>query len=106
MNNGAVRCGSTVCNQVSKTFTENPLPIGYFHIATIPAGASNISILELKNSENYLGMWEKVQEIVHSVNKIIIGKIKWGDKIARILLLLAGDVQSIDRRYFDCGKTS
>lgn len=57
MNNGAVRCGSTVCNQVSKTFTENPLPIGYYHVATIPAGASNISILELKNSENYLGMY-------------------------------------------------
>lgn len=56
MNNGAVRCGSTVCNQVSKTFIENPLPIGYYNIATIPAGASNISILELKNSENYLGM--------------------------------------------------
>lgn len=56
MNNGAVRCGSTVCNQVSKTFTENPLPIGYYNIDTIPAGASNISILELKNSENYLGM--------------------------------------------------
>lgn len=58
MNNGAVRCGSTVCNQVSKTFIENPLPIGYFNIATIPAGASNISILEIKNSENYLGMWD------------------------------------------------
>lgn len=55
MNNGAVRCGSTVCNQVRKIFTENPLPIGYYNIDIIPAGASNISILELKNSENYLG---------------------------------------------------
>lgn len=55
MNNGAVRCGSTVCNPISHTFTDNPLPIGYFHVATIPAGASNISILELKNSENFLG---------------------------------------------------
>lgn len=56
MNTGAVRCGGTVCNQVSKIFTENPLPIGYYNIDIIPAGASNISILELKNSENYLGM--------------------------------------------------
>lgn len=56
MNTGAVRCGGTVCKQVSKIFTENPLPIGYYNIDIIPAGASNISILELKNSENYLGM--------------------------------------------------
>lgn len=55
MNNGAVRCGTTVCNPVSKTFTETPISIGYANLATIPAGASNISILELKNSENYLG---------------------------------------------------
>lgn len=63
MNNGAVRCGSTVCNQVSKTFTENPLPVGYYHVATIPAGASNISILELKNSENYLGMYGNASKV-------------------------------------------
>lgn len=55
MNNGAVRCGATICNPVTGLYVENPSIIGYYNIATIPDGASNISILELKNSENYLG---------------------------------------------------
>lgn len=55
MNNGAIRCGGSVCRPVSGVFTKNQLPNGYVHIATIPAGASNISVLELKNSENLLG---------------------------------------------------
>lgn len=59
MNNGAVRCGGTACNPVSQTFTEDSLPIGYFHVATIPAGALNISILEVKNSQNFLGKFHK-----------------------------------------------
>lgn len=55
MNNGAIRCGGSVCRPVSGVFTKTQLPNGYVHIATIPAGASNISVLELKNSENLLG---------------------------------------------------
>lgn len=55
MNNGAVRCGATICNPVSGVYTENPSIFGYHDVIMIPAGASNISILELKNSENYLG---------------------------------------------------
>lgn len=55
MNNGAVRCGSTVCKSVSELYTENPSRVGYHNIAVIPAGASNISILEMRNSDNYLG---------------------------------------------------
>jgi thrombospondin type-1 domain-containing protein 4 len=55
MNNGAVRCGDQICRPVSGLFTKNPLPEGYVHVATIPAGASNITITELKNSMNLLG---------------------------------------------------
>lgn len=55
MNNGAVRCGNNICRPISGIFTKNPLPNGYIHIATIPAGASNISITELKSSNNFLG---------------------------------------------------
>jgi len=55
MNSGAVRCGVLICRPVSGIFTKNPLPSGYVHVATIPHGASNISITELKNSINFLG---------------------------------------------------
>lgn len=79
MNNGAIRCGGTVCNQVSKVFTENPLPIGYYNIDIIPAGASNISILELKNSENYLGMW---QIDTHNIYTLIYYQFQWSQDIS------------------------
>lgn len=58
MNSGAVRCGILICRPVTGLYTKNPLPNGYVHIATIPAGASNISITELKNSMNFLGKFE------------------------------------------------
>ncbi|GAB0094710.1 thrombospondin type-1 domain-containing protein 4 [Sergentomyia squamirostris] len=54
MNNGAVRCGTLICRPISEIFTKTPLPAGYVHIATIPSGASNISITEQKNSINLL----------------------------------------------------
>uniref|UniRef100_A0A1L8E3F1 Putative thrombospondin type-1 domain-containing protein 4 n=1 Tax=Nyssomyia neivai TaxID=330878 RepID=A0A1L8E3F1_9DIPT len=54
MNNGAVRCGNLICRPISEIFTKTPLPTGYVHIATIPSGASNISITEQKNSINLL----------------------------------------------------
>lgn len=70
MNNGAVRCGSSVCRPVSNVFTKNPLPNGYVHIATIPIGASNISILELKNSENFLGKSEIQFNLINNSNYV------------------------------------
>ena len=55
MNSGAVKCGSQICRPITGIFTKNPLSKGYVHVATIPAGASNISITELQNSVNFLG---------------------------------------------------
>lgn len=55
MNNGAVRCGTTVCRPISGIYTKTNPNNGYVHVATIPAGASNITITELQNSQNYLG---------------------------------------------------
>lgn len=55
MNNGAVRCGHLVCRPVSGIFSQTNLSNGYHNVATIPVGASNISITELKNSANFLG---------------------------------------------------
>uniref|UniRef100_A0A182LVC0 ADAMTS/ADAMTS-like Spacer 1 domain-containing protein n=1 Tax=Anopheles culicifacies TaxID=139723 RepID=A0A182LVC0_9DIPT len=55
MNNGAVRCGTTVCRPISGIYTKTNPNNGYVHVATIPVGASNITITELQNSQNYLG---------------------------------------------------
>lgn len=55
MNSGNVRCGNSVCRPISGVFAKNPLPNGYVHVTTIPAGASNITITELRNSINFLG---------------------------------------------------
>lgn len=55
MNSGNVRCGSSVCRPISGVFAKNPLPNGYVHVTTIPAGASNVTITELRNSINFLG---------------------------------------------------
>lgn len=55
MNNGAVRCGPLVCRPVSGIFSQTNLSNGYHNVATIPTGASNISITEQKNSANFLG---------------------------------------------------
>ncbi|XP_037825711.1 A disintegrin and metalloproteinase with thrombospondin motifs 6-like, partial [Lucilia sericata] len=54
-NSGAVSCGGLLCRPITGLFTRDPLPDdAYIHVATIPAGASNISITELKNSMNLL----------------------------------------------------
>ncbi|XP_055923558.1 thrombospondin type-1 domain-containing protein 4 isoform X2 [Eupeodes corollae] len=54
-NSGTVSCGGLICRSITGIFTRNPLPEdAYVHVATIPAGASNISITELKNSINLL----------------------------------------------------
>uniref|UniRef100_A0A1B0G2D5 PLAC domain-containing protein n=1 Tax=Glossina morsitans morsitans TaxID=37546 RepID=A0A1B0G2D5_GLOMM len=54
-NSGAVGCGGLLCRPITGIFTRNPLPDeAYVHVTTIPAGASNISITELKNSINLL----------------------------------------------------
>ena len=55
MNSGNVRCGNSVCRPISGVFAKNPLANGYVHVTTIPAGASNITITELRNSINFLG---------------------------------------------------
>lgn len=55
MNNGAVRCGTSVCRPVSAIYTKSQQTSGYVHVATIPAGVYNITVTELQNSQNYLG---------------------------------------------------
>ncbi|XP_059620456.1 thrombospondin type-1 domain-containing protein 4 isoform X3 [Phlebotomus argentipes] len=64
MNNGAVRCGNLICRPISEIFTKNPLPTGYVHIATIPSGASNISVTEQKNSINLLVLRNENQSTI------------------------------------------
>ena len=61
MNSGNVRCGNSVCRPISGVFAKNPLSNGYIHVTTIPAGASNITITELRNSINFLGERENHQ---------------------------------------------
>ncbi|CAG9799230.1 unnamed protein product [Chironomus riparius] len=56
INTGNVRCGNNICRPVSQIYSKNPLPNGYNHIATIPATASNITILELEDSINLLAL--------------------------------------------------
>ncbi|XP_054741573.1 thrombospondin type-1 domain-containing protein 4 isoform X1 [Anastrepha obliqua] len=54
-NSGSVSCGGLICRPITGIFTRDPLPEdAYVHVATIPAGASNISITELGNSINLL----------------------------------------------------
>lgn len=55
MNSGNVRCGNSVCRPISGVFAKNPLQNGYIHVTTLPAGASNITVTELRNSINFLG---------------------------------------------------
>lgn len=63
-NSGTVPCGGLICRPISGIFTKDPLPSGYVHVATIPAGASNISITELRNSINYLVLKSSDQKFV------------------------------------------
>ncbi|XP_043654552.1 thrombospondin type-1 domain-containing protein 4 isoform X2 [Drosophila teissieri] len=52
---GSVSCGGLLCRPITGIFTRDPLPEhAYIHVTTLPAGASNISITELKNSINLL----------------------------------------------------
>lgn len=55
MNKGAVKCGPLICRPISELYTDDPSSGGYHHVATIPIGASNISITEVKNTKNLLG---------------------------------------------------
>ena len=64
MNNGAVHCGSRICRSVTKTFDGETVPNGYTHIATLPVGASNISITEMKSSSNLLGIFYDIRPIL------------------------------------------
>lgn len=57
-NTGTVHCGGFICRPISGLFTKNNLKHDYVHVATIPAGASNISITELKNSDNFWS-WDR-----------------------------------------------
>lgn len=70
MNSGNVRCGNSVCRPISGVFAKNPLPNGYVHVTTIPAGASNITITELRNSINFLGKHRNGLELKSCFNKL------------------------------------
>ncbi|XP_037958747.1 thrombospondin type-1 domain-containing protein 4 isoform X2 [Teleopsis dalmanni] len=54
-NSGSISCGGLLCRPITGLFTRDPLPDdAYVHVTNIPAGASNISITEIKNSINLL----------------------------------------------------
>uniref|UniRef100_A0A1I8PD91 PLAC domain-containing protein n=1 Tax=Stomoxys calcitrans TaxID=35570 RepID=A0A1I8PD91_STOCA len=64
-NSGAVPCGGLLCRPLTGLYTRDPLPEdAYIHVAMIPAGASNISITELKNSMNLLVLRTEDQKYV------------------------------------------
>ena len=53
-------CGgnNTSCHIISGIYTRRSLPYGYNKVTTIPAGACNINITEMRPSGNYLGkLW-------------------------------------------------
>lgn len=75
MNSGNVRCGNSVCRPISGVFAKNPLPNGYVHVTTIPAGASNITITELRNSINFLGKIFSFFQTHNFTRKIYTNKI-------------------------------
>lgn len=52
-----IKCGNQFCRPVTGIFTKNPIISGYTHVTTIPKGASNITITELKSSPNLLGKY-------------------------------------------------
>lgn len=80
MNSGNVRCGNSVCRPISGVFAKNPLPNGYVHVTTIPAGASNITITELRNSINFLGEFSYQHFEILSWNSIASWKKELLDK--------------------------
>lgn len=55
VNSEIIKCGTQLCRPVTGIFTKNPVISGYTHVTTIPSGASNITITELKSSPNLLG---------------------------------------------------
>ncbi|BFF94988.1 thrombospondin type-1 domain-containing protein 4 [Drosophila madeirensis] len=69
---GSVSCGGLLCRPVTRIFTQDPQPNdGLVHVATIPAGASNISITELRNSVNLLVLrTSQQQNIVNSESNV------------------------------------
>lgn len=48
---------NSTCRLVSGIFTRPQLPMGYNLITQLPQAACNLTITELKQSRNYLGMW-------------------------------------------------
>ncbi|XP_033236343.1 thrombospondin type-1 domain-containing protein 4 isoform X2 [Drosophila pseudoobscura] len=69
---GSVSCGGLLCRPVTGIFTRDPQPDdGLVHVATIPTGASNISITELRNSLNLLVLRTSQQKsIVNSESNV------------------------------------
>ncbi|KAH8410574.1 hypothetical protein KR009_003813 [Drosophila setifemur] len=67
---GSVSCGGLLCRPVTGIFTRDPLPEHAFvHVTTLPVGASNISITELRNSINLLVLrTPKEESIVNGEN--------------------------------------
>ncbi|KAH8287902.1 hypothetical protein KR018_006958, partial [Drosophila ironensis] len=62
---GSVSCGGLLCRPVTGIFTRDPLPeSAYIHVVTLPVGASNISITELKNSINLLVLRTSKEESI------------------------------------------
>ncbi|XP_017099283.2 thrombospondin type-1 domain-containing protein 4 isoform X1 [Drosophila bipectinata] len=62
---GSVSCGGLLCRPVTGIFTRDPLPEhAFIHVATLPVGASNISITELKNSINLLVLRTSKEESI------------------------------------------
>ncbi|KAH8281807.1 hypothetical protein KR054_003092, partial [Drosophila jambulina] len=62
---GSVSCGGLLCRPVTGIFTRDPLPEhAYVHVTTLPVGASNISITELKNSINLLVLRTSKEESI------------------------------------------
>lgn len=53
-------------------------PLGYNLVATIPAGATNITIEELKNSRSYLG--EFFTATIISLSQLVISKTLQNDR--------------------------
>lgn len=55
-NDSQHRCGSVLCQTVSELFSKAKLNYGYNYVATIPAGAMNLTIKQMSRSDNLLAL--------------------------------------------------